>query len=204
MRFPYKRLLCDLEFHDQRFTEMDSFESKTNNCWARCKPKKKIMLVSLALAFMLASSTFAQSAPPPRPDDSLSSDQAREETAYTLGVQAYLWGIPLVDNYETNQAGLKVGAVDVNNFRKYTKLKTAKDRFIVTPNNVTIDAYAAFDVTEEPVVIYVPALSEPRWYIVQLGDFFDEIRPVCLPWKRKARRRGSPASWCVRRARRCP
>jgi hypothetical protein len=31
------------------------------------------------------------------------------------------------------------------------------------------------DVTEEPVVIYVPELSEPRWYIVQLGDFFDEI-----------------------------
>src|SRR5207249_1772363 len=43
------------------------------------------------------------------------------------------------------------------------------------PNNVTIDAYAAFDVTDEPVIIYVPALSEPRWYIVQLGDFFDEI-----------------------------
>lgn len=24
-------------------------------------------------------------------------------------------------------------------------------------------------------MIYVPELSEPRWYIVQLGDFFDEI-----------------------------
>jgi hypothetical protein len=60
-------------------------------------------------------------------------------------------------------------------FRKYTELKTAKDRFIVTPNNVTIDAYATFEVTDEPVVIYVPALSEPRLYILQLGDFFDEI-----------------------------
>ena len=90
-------------------------------------------------------------------------------------MQAYLWGIPLAYNYDTHQAGLKVGAVDVNNFRKYTELKTAKDRFVVTPNNVTIDAYAAFDVTDEPVVIYVPALSEARWYIVQLGDFFDEI-----------------------------
>jgi Protein of unknown function (DUF1254) len=62
----------------------------------------------------------------------------------------------------THQAALKVGAVDVNNFHKYTELKTAKDRFAVTPNNVTIDAYAAFDVTDEPVVIYVPALPEPR------------------------------------------
>jgi hypothetical protein len=24
-------------------------------------------------------------------------------------------------------------------------------------------------------MIYVPALPEPRWYIVQRGDFFDEI-----------------------------
>ena len=44
-------------------------------------------------------------------------------------MQAYLWGIPLAYNYDTHQAGLKVGAVDVNNFRKYTELKTAKDRF---------------------------------------------------------------------------
>jgi hypothetical protein len=136
---------------------------------------KMTTLAPIALAFMLASSIFAQTAKPTRLDDPLSLDQAWEEDAYTLGVQAYLWGIPLAYNYDTNQAGLKVGAVDVNNFRKYTELKTAKDRFVVTPNNVTIDAYAAFDVTDEPVVIYVPALSEPRWYIVQLDDFFDEI-----------------------------
>jgi hypothetical protein len=124
---------------------------------------------------MLASSTFARTAQPTRPEDPLSAEQAREENAYTLGVQAYLWGIPLAYNYDTLREGLKVGASDINNFRKYTELKTAKDRFVVTPNNVTIDAYAAFDVTDEPVVIYVPALPEPRWYIVQLGDFFDEI-----------------------------
>ncbi len=57
----------------------------------------KRTLASLALAFMLASSTLAQNA---RPDDSLSSDQAREENAYTLGVQAYLWGIPLAYSYD--------------------------------------------------------------------------------------------------------
>jgi hypothetical protein len=49
---------------------------------------KRTTLASFALAFMLASSTFALSAQPPRPDDSPSSDQAREENAYTLGVQA--------------------------------------------------------------------------------------------------------------------
>ena len=38
-----------------------------------------------------------------------------------------------------------------------------------------IDAYAEMDLTAEPVVVFVPALSEPRWYIVQIGDSFDEI-----------------------------
>ena len=52
-------------------------------------------LASLALVFILGSSTFAQGAQPQRPDDSLSSEQAREEDAYAVGLQAYLWGFPL-------------------------------------------------------------------------------------------------------------
>ena len=39
----------------------------------------------------------------------------------------------------------------------------------------SIDAYAEMDLTAEPPVAFVPALSEPRWYIVQIGDSFDEI-----------------------------
>lgn len=58
---------------------------------------------------------------------------------------------------------------------KFTDLKTAKDRFIVTPNNVTIDSYCNFDVTNEPLVLFVPKLSAPRWYIVQIGDSFNEV-----------------------------
>src|ERR1700722_8169091 len=82
-----------------------------------------------------------------------SLDQAREEAAYTLGVQAYLWGVPFVEYGKTAIAGLKAGAVGLNTFRKFSSLKTAQDRFVVTPNNVTIDAYGICDVTEEPVVV---------------------------------------------------
>ncbi len=105
----------------------------------------------------------------------MSAEHAREENAYTLGVQAYLWGFPLTCYERTNAEGLRVGAVGLNTLRKYTALKTAADRFVVTPNNVTIDAYGSYDVSREPVVVVVPVLSEPRWYLVQLGDSFDEI-----------------------------
>jgi hypothetical protein len=104
-----------------------------------------------------------------------SVDGAQEEAAYTLGVQAYLWGVPLVEYAKTGIAGIQAGAVGFNTFRKYDALKTAKDRFVVTPNNVTIDAYGIGVLGAEPAVIYVPKLLEDRWYIVQLGDYYDEI-----------------------------
>jgi len=132
--------------------------------------KTKSFLVALVALLALApAATFAQTAA------KLSAEQAREETAYALGVQAYLWGVPLVEYSHTLAAGTKVDGVRINDFRKFTALKTAKDRFIVTPNNVTLDAYCAFDVTDEPVVVFVPKLNEDRWYIVQYGDHFDEI-----------------------------
>jgi hypothetical protein len=100
---------------------------------------------------------------------------AREEAAYVLGVTAYLWGFPLAEYGRTLPSAVKADGVGWNTFRRFTTLKTAKDRFVVTPNNVTIDAYAAFDAGREPVAIFVPRLEEDRWYLVQLGDHFDEV-----------------------------
>lgn len=105
----------------------------------------------------------------------MQADQATEENAYTLGVQAYLWGYPLYHYGVNTPKSVSIGASHINAFRKYTTLKTAKDRFVVTPNNVTIDAYGTYDVSKAPVVVHVPVLKEPRWYIVQLGDRFDEV-----------------------------
>ena len=109
------------------------------------------------------------------PAGTMSVEHAREEAAYTLGVQAYLWGVPLVEYAKTGVGGLKARAAALNSFRKYPALKTAKDRFVVTPNNVTIDGYGICDLRDEPAVIFVPKLTEDRWYIVQLGDYYDEI-----------------------------
>jgi hypothetical protein len=105
----------------------------------------------------------------------MTSEKAREENAYSLGIQACLWGTPLLEYGHTAPRTLQVGGVYINDLRKFADLKTAKDRFIVTPNNVTIDAYGHIDVTREPLVVFVPKLSAPRWYIVQIGDMFDEI-----------------------------
>ena len=105
----------------------------------------------------------------------MTAEQSREENAYAVGLQAYLWGYPLRYYGRSTPKSVEVGGSYINDFRKYPELKTAKDRFVVTPNNVTVDAYATLDLTAEPVIIFVPALAEARWYIVQIGDSFDEI-----------------------------
>jgi hypothetical protein len=99
----------------------------------------------------------------------------REENAYTLGVQAGLWGYPLAHRVEAFPRALAVKGLGYNSFQRFERLKTAEDRFVVTPNNLTIDAYAIIDVKDGPLVVFVPKLAEPRWFIVQLGDAFDDV-----------------------------
>ena len=99
----------------------------------------------------------------------------REENAYTLGVQAGLWGYPLAHRVEAFPRTLEAKGIGRNSFRKFDNLKTADDRFVVTPNNLTIDGYAILDLADGPVVIHVPTLADDRWYIVQIGDAFDDV-----------------------------
>jgi hypothetical protein len=100
---------------------------------------------------------------------------AREENAYTLGVQAGLWGYPLAHRVEAFPRTLDVKGIGRNSFRKFDRLKSAEDRFVVTPNNLTIDGYAILDLADGPVVIHVPTLADDRWFIVQIGDAFDDV-----------------------------
>ncbi|MER6190109.1 DUF1254 domain-containing protein [Streptomyces cyaneofuscatus] len=99
----------------------------------------------------------------------------REENAYTLAVQAGLWGYPLGHRVEVWNKTLEVKGVGRNALRRFERLKTADDRFIVTPNNLTIDAYALIDTTHGPVVLFVPQLESPRWSIMQVDDAFDDV-----------------------------
>jgi len=124
---------------------------------------------------LVVAGAFAVIIPGLAAAQSLTSDQVREEKAYAAGVQVALWGRPFVDNINTLTAGLKVGAIGLNYFRKFPNLKTAADKFVNTPNNVSIDAYAALDITREPAVVRVPALNEKRWTIVQIGDYYDQV-----------------------------
>ena len=74
-----------------------------------------------------------------------------------------------------SRAPSKAKGIGRNSFRKFDRLKTAEDRFVVTPNNLTIDGYALLDLADGPVVMHVPKLADDRWFIVQIGDAFDDV-----------------------------
>jgi hypothetical protein len=98
-----------------------------------------------------------------------------EERAYAVGLQAALWGRPFPEYLRMVPAALRAGGTSVNYLHKFTTLRTAADRSVRTPNDMAIEACGVADLTEEPLVVNVPALHEHRWYIVQLGDTFDEV-----------------------------
>ena len=103
-----------------------------------------VTLAALAFSHPAGAQTTAPAS------TTMSAEQAREENAYAVGLQVYLWGFPLHYYNRSIPKSVEAGGMYINDFRKFTELKTAKDRFVVTPNNVTIDAYSAFDVTAEP------------------------------------------------------
>lgn len=69
---------------------------------------KRVMTIAAALALM----PFVSHAATPKEDPSkLTADQAREENAYAIGVQAYLWGFPLAEYTRTEPRSVEVGGV---------------------------------------------------------------------------------------------
>jgi hypothetical protein len=111
----------------------------------------------------------------PNPTVSMNSGQIREERAYVTGVQAILWGRPLAESLITQGAALKVGGAYLSYLRPFGELKTAAEKFVNTPNNVSIDSYGVADLTSEPVVLSVPTQQVERWTIAQITDCYDEI-----------------------------
>lgn len=53
----------------------------------------------------------------------MSDEQVREEAAYALGVQACLWGRPLVELAITLPAMLKAGGIRISGLRYFDDLK---------------------------------------------------------------------------------
>jgi len=93
---------------------------------------------------------------------------ARDAWAYAY---APLQGYQTMYNQTQNRSfGGYVGGF--NQFRHYSRSSTPADTDIVTPNNDTPYSWAWLDLRAEPMVLSLPAVPAPRYYVNQWFDFY--------------------------------
>src|SRR5262245_15770847 len=97
-------------------------------------------------------------------------EELREEEAYTIGVQAYVYGFPLVEMYKTRFAQVESPKNEQrtppNQFHHARRLHDDTFKTVVSPNNDTLYSSAWLDLAAEPILLSVPAIKD-RYYTFQ-------------------------------------
>jgi len=129
------------------------------------KPHIRLALAIVTAMFLPPLAAIAQSA-------ALTPNEAR-----TIAKEAWLYAYAPLEGYKTmyNQAVNKdfpgyVGGF--NRYRHYARMNTPADKDIVTPNNDTPYSWAWLDLRAEPIVLSLPAVPAPRYYVNQWFDLY--------------------------------
>ncbi|MFE6072955.1 DUF1254 domain-containing protein [Paenibacillus sp. NPDC057886] len=134
----------------------------------------RLLLYICFIVGLVASSIAARPLEVLASPDYISKDNAassQEQLAYSLGVQAYIYGYPLVVMEQTRQMALKTRA-PLNQFYYSSMLATPQYHDIVTPNSNTLYFSAWLDLSKGPVILNVPANTDDRYYTVQMLDAY--------------------------------
>jgi hypothetical protein len=97
--------------------------------------------------------------------------------ASSIARDAWLYAYAPLQGYQTlwNQTQNRAfpGYVGgFNQFRHYSRSATPADQDIVTPNNDTPYSWAWLDLRAEPIVLTLPAVPAPRYYVNQWFDLY--------------------------------
>lgn len=153
----------------------------------------------LALAAIAASGTaYAEKSPnlqKKNPDAGMTAieiksrdNSAKENWAYSLGIQAYVYGLPLKifereRRLRLNEKKLKFvmqkdicPCAPINVFGHMTKLATSDDSLPYTPNNDTIYSGIILELKDEPIIVTLPDVTD-RYWSAQIADAYLENLP---------------------------
>jgi hypothetical protein len=103
-------------------------------------------------------------------------DDWREQYAYALGMQAYIYGFPYIYMSEVRwgQVGQKVDPIlphaAVNHFWNNQVMGGPESQAGGSPNNDTLYSIAWLDLSKEPVILSVPDLGD-RYYTMEIASF---------------------------------
>src|SRR5277367_2108131 len=95
----------------------------------------------------------------------------------TIAKEAYIYGFPLVTNYETiykqtiNKTDSNYRA-PFNTIASLANVATPDDKFVVTPNSDTPYSFLWMDLRAEPIVVTMPKIEKNRYYTGQMIDLY--------------------------------
>lgn len=111
----------------------------------------------------------------------IADDKAKEEWAYSTGIQAVMFTIPLVmhDVQRDIRSNLKLierikhtcPCAPLGQWGHNAKLATSDDVMPYTPNRDTVYSGLGMDLAKEPIIITVPPIKD-RYYSIQIGDAY--------------------------------
>jgi hypothetical protein len=143
-------------------------------------PIKQIAVVTVVAALVLMTTTTASA----KKSKALSPEQAKAQQAYALGVQAYIWGYPMVVMQKSRDAMTKGGEVPVTPdqfnksgllFAPVNQVATAwgmlgpKFSAVQSGNSDTQYSVTWYDVSDGPYILHIPK-SNGRYYTYQFID----------------------------------
>src|SRR5437763_3220717 len=108
------------------------------------------------------------------------TDEWEEEYAYSLGIQAYIYGFPWIYNAQlrwlwasrggqklSEEKGLPDLYAPINSFHHVGKIATPDDQTGGSPNCDTLYSTAWLDVAHDPIVLSVPEVVD-RYYCIEM------------------------------------
>lgn len=128
--------------------------------------------------------TLVQEAPARKGTNVQNMDAAsKQEWSYSVGIQAYVFGLPLtifererklrLDPVALEKAKKFAPAAPINRIGHMKALATADDIMPYTPNNDTVYSGALVELAEEPVILTVPEILD-RYWSVEVADCYTE------------------------------
>jgi hypothetical protein len=102
------------------------------------------------------------------------SNKSVEENAYTIGTQAYIWGISPYISYYTRFIEIYTDKKDITprGFFETRGLGNFRNTPWKMPSNNTIYGSAWVFVGDEPLILSIPNMEEALYYSVALVDFY--------------------------------
>ena len=130
----------------------------------------KLSSILAALALLNASPAHAQTAPPAKFD-------WREQYAYSLGLQAYVYGFPLIylselrHKWATDASSHPYTAP--NHFYHFRTVADDTYKDGGSPNTDTLYSWGFLDLSREPVVMAHPDMGD-RYFTFELADMYSD------------------------------